>query len=133
MDIPVRNSRDVSLEIFRRSRVFVSGSRTIAADAENNIMIMDRISSPGTYSSNSDRCPENPCPPENEELGDKIVLMSTISTVGFIAGGAAVAGGVLWLVLQGSFDGEDEGGDASATTHVRLMVGGPYVGLEGTF
>lgn len=79
-----------------------------------------------------DRCPQNPCPPENESLGDEIETLSTISTVTFIVGGAAVAAGVLWLVLQGGGDSSTTD-DTVARPDVRLVVGGPYVGLEGTF
>lgn len=77
-----------------------------------------------------DRCADTPCPVENQSLEDDVVTMSWVSTVGFIAGGAAVAGGVLWLVLQGSFDAEDE---VATEPVVRVIVGGPFVGLEGTF
>ena len=47
-DSPDRNSRALSFEIFNLSRVFVSGSLTMAAEAENIIIMMDRISRPGT-------------------------------------------------------------------------------------
>jgi len=77
-----------------------------------------------------DRCPQNPCPPDNESLADSVNTLGTISTVGFIAGGAAIGAGVLWLLLQPSDPGE--GGDAPEAT-ATLLAGPGWLGVGGTF
>jgi len=75
-----------------------------------------------------DRCPPNPCPPENEALEDEAKVFATVSTVGFVLGGAAVAGGLAWW-LFGSSDGEDE----LSRSWLRPLVGPTSLGIGGTF
>ena len=68
-----------------------------------------------------DRCPQNPCPPENESLSDSVNTLGTVSTVGFIVGGAAVAAGALWLLLQPSGEQSDSE-QATAGRSVELLA-----------
>ena len=73
---------------------------------------------------------ENPCHPDNEFLADKVNTYGTVSTVGFVVGGAALGAGLLWLLLQPS--GETEEAVASQP-QLELQVGAGAVGVRGTF
>ncbi|MBW2456034.1 MAG: hypothetical protein JRI68_16065 [Deltaproteobacteria bacterium] len=75
-----------------------------------------------------DRCPTNPCPPENEALEDDATVFATVSTVGFVVGGAAVAGGLAWL-LFGSSDSDDE----LSRLRLQPVLGPTSWGIGGTF
>lgn len=78
-----------------------------------------------------DNCPQNPCPPENQSLIDSVNTLGTVSTVGFIVGGAAVAAGALWLLLQPSDEGQSE--EVAAGPELEVMVGAGALGVRGTF
>jgi hypothetical protein len=47
-----------------------------------------------------DRCPDNPCAPENAPLKEEATTLATVSTIGFVAGGLLAAGGGTWLVID---------------------------------
>lgn len=79
-------------------------------------------------------CPvRTACPPENEALEEDARLFGTVSTVGFVVGGAALAGGavLLWLRPGGS-SGADQAETAAAWT-VAPVVGPGVLGIRGTF
>lgn len=84
-----------------------------------------------------DACPSNPCPTENESLADDANLLATISTVSFIVGGVATAGGLAWLLvdLLGGESGDGSGADAAEEVGLaaRPLVGPGFVGVAGTF
>ncbi|MBW2455235.1 MAG: hypothetical protein JRI68_12025, partial [Deltaproteobacteria bacterium] len=77
-----------------------------------------------------DRCPQNPCPEDNESLADSVNTLGTVSTIGFVVGGAAIGAGVLWLLLQPSGPTEEA---ATAQPAVELLVGPTTLGVRGTF
>jgi hypothetical protein len=52
----------------------------------------------GRASDLRDACPTNPCAPENESLRDEGRTFATVSTIGLVAGGLSLAGGVTWWV-----------------------------------
>ncbi|MBW2535015.1 MAG: hypothetical protein JRI55_26220 [Deltaproteobacteria bacterium] len=69
-----------------------------------------------------DKCPNDQCPPEEEEEGDAVSTLGTISTVGFIvAGVGAVAGTILVLTIPG------DDSTASDDTAIRVGPGGVFV------
>jgi hypothetical protein len=45
-----------------------------------------------------DRCPTNPCAPENESLADEANALATASTTLFVVGGVTTAVGLGWLI-----------------------------------
>jgi hypothetical protein len=73
------------------------------------------------------RCPDDRCAPEDEEEGDAVSTLGTVSTVGFvIAGIGAVAGTVLLFTVPGDDDEEP-----SNEAQVRVGPGGVLV--QGSF
>ncbi len=79
-----------------------------------------------------DRCPTNPCPPDNQSLIDSVNTLGTVSTVGFVVGGAAAGAGLLWLLLQGGDDGS-EASEEAVGSKVDVMVGAGWFGVRTTF
>ncbi len=77
-----------------------------------------------------DRCPQNPCPEDNESLANSVNTLGTVSTIGFVVGGAAIGAGVLWLLLQPSGEPEEA---ATTSPEVELWVGPGSLGVRGTF
>lgn len=77
-----------------------------------------------------DRCPDNPCPEDNESLADSVNTLGTVSTIGFVVGGAAIGAGVLWLLLQPNGPTEEA---ATAQPAVEFLVGPTALGVRGTF
>ncbi|MBW2524378.1 MAG: PEGA domain-containing protein [Deltaproteobacteria bacterium] len=80
-------------------------------------------------------CPvRNQCPPDNESLEDDARLFGTVSTVGLVVGGAALAGGTVLLLLRPFGGGGDEPADSAAdTATVEPIVGPGTFGIRGTF
>lgn len=73
-----------------------------------------------------DKCPNDQCPPEEEEEGDAVRTLGTISTVGFVvAGVGAVAGTILLFTVGGA---EESAGELAK---VRAGPGGLL--LQGRF
>ena len=72
-----------------------------------------------------DACPSNPCPTENQGLADDANLLATLSTIGLVVGGLALAGGATWLVLDLT-SGEDGGETA-------LHLGPGSLTIDGRF
>jgi hypothetical protein len=71
-----------------------------------------------------DVCPDDrPCPTANEAIFDDAKTLATVSTVSFVVGGAALAGGVLWLVLQA-------GSSSDAGQSAALVVAPGGLGLR---
>jgi hypothetical protein len=83
----------------------------------------------------STNCPvRSACPPDNESLEDDARLFGTVSTVGFIVGGAALAGGAVLLWLRpGGGGGGDEPEPAAAGVTIEPLVGPGAFGIRGTF
>jgi hypothetical protein len=54
----------------------------------------------GKHGELEDNCPNNQCPPEQQDNLDSFETMGTISTVGFIAGGVFAAAGVALVVVS---------------------------------
>ncbi|MBI4702541.1 MAG: hypothetical protein HY744_15585 [Deltaproteobacteria bacterium] len=79
-----------------------------------------------------DRCPSNPCPPENEDLADSATALAHVSTVGFAVGIAAAGAGVLWWLFApgASPAGPDP---AAAGAAVRPWIGVGEAGLRASF
>jgi len=72
-------------------------------------------------------CPmKDMCPLLSQEKIDSANVMGWVSTVGFIAGGVAVAAGATMILLSG-------GGAPRKTTGVRPWIGPGSAGLSGTF
>jgi hypothetical protein len=84
-------------------------------------------------------CPDRVCSPAGREEIDSAETQATISTVGFAVGGAALAGGVILVIVGFTSDGGSASGEAKAAT-VRPMLStcdalgaGAVVGVEGGF
>jgi hypothetical protein len=72
--------------------------------------------------------PDGGCPTSQDSTLSSAKTLATISTIGFVVGGAGIATGVVLLVTQG----------ATTTTtarapRLRPIVGVGYAGLDGTF
>lgn len=84
-----------------------------------------------------DSCPQNPCPTEHEPLADDANLLATVSTVGFVVGGVAVAAGGAWLiwdwVIEPESDGEPMEEDRANRWELKPVVGPGYAGVTGRF
>ncbi|MBW2456300.1 MAG: hypothetical protein JRI68_17405 [Deltaproteobacteria bacterium] len=87
-----------------------------------------------------DTCPQNPCPTEHESLADDANTLATVSTVGFVVGGVAVAAGGAWLiwdlVIEPEADGEpmeDMEEEQAAGWELRPVFGPGYAGVTGRF
>jgi hypothetical protein len=81
-----------------------------------------------------DSCPNKRCPPSAQATADEAKTMGTISTIGFIVGGAAVAAGVTLLVWKPKFGGgggSQQGRAAAPSTALR--VGPSGAALVGRF
>ena len=78
-----------------------------------------------------EKCPDHRCSPADQATADQARTLGTVSTVGFIAGGALVAAGVVLLVIRPS------GGDPAAARsglRVTAATAGPGgITLRGTF
>jgi hypothetical protein len=70
------------------------------------------------------RCPANRCAPEQQREIDSTKTLGTVSTVGFAAGGAALAVGAVLLLLRG---GTAETGAAAA----QGPSIGPWIDVRG--
>jgi len=79
------------------------------------------------------RCPDRRCAPEDQVTADHARTLGTVSTVGFIAGGALAAAGVVLLVLRPS--GDEPAAAAAQGKGPRVTVGaGPgAILVRGTF
>jgi hypothetical protein len=75
-------------------------------------------------------CVGNDCPPQTYPDLNSAGTMATVSTVGFIVGGAGVALGIVGLVVGGRGSTSEGGG---AQTRVTPYVGLGGAGLRGTF
>ena len=80
----------------------------------------------GTASELRDACPSNPCPTENQSLADDANLLATLSTIGLVVGGLAMAGGATWLVLELT-GGDGDGGETA------LRLGPGFLAIDGHF
>jgi len=76
----------------------------------------------GKASDLKDKCPENPCPSENQPLADSSRTLGTVSTVAFIAGGLGIGTGLVLLFLK-------PGAKTTSSTGVR--VGPGWAALRG--
>ena len=72
-----------------------------------------------------DACPTNPCSPDNQGLADSANALGIASTVSFVVSGLAVAGGVVWLVLEPPGSGEEP---AAVNVEAGLSPGGVWLG-----
>ncbi|CAN5830651.1 hypothetical protein BH11MYX4_BH11MYX4_40250 [soil metagenome] len=83
----------------------------------------------GSKSSDLDKScrPDGGCPSSQDSTLSSAKTMATVSTIGFIVGGAGIAAGVILLVTQGTTT------TASRQRGVRPLVGLGYAGLDGTF
>ncbi|MCC6523955.1 MAG: hypothetical protein IT373_14950 [Polyangiaceae bacterium] len=54
----------------------------------------------GKASELKDLCPSSPCAPENESLATSARGLGHASTVSFVVGGLALAGGAVWMILD---------------------------------
>lgn len=74
-----------------------------------------------------ERCPDDRCAPEDEEEGEAVSTLGTVSTIGFVvAGVGAVAGTVLLLTIPNG--DEDASGEA-----LNVRAGPTGVIVSGTF
>ncbi len=71
----------------------------------------------GKHSDLTDACPNDACPPSEQDNLDAFHTFGTVSTVGFIVGGVLAAGGVVLLLTAPSDDGD------AAAGQTRLEVG----------
>ena len=74
--------------------------------------------------------PDGGCPRSQDSTLSSARTMATVSTIGFIVGGAGVAAGVILLVTQGTTSAAPR---ASRPRGVQPLVGLGYAGLDGTF
>ena len=73
-------------------------------------------------------CPGQSCPADRQSDIDSITTLSHTSTVGFVVGGAAVAGGLLlWLISGGEPEAAEHGAALSP------LIGPGLFGLKGAF
>jgi hypothetical protein len=80
----------------------------------------------------TDLCPsKTACYPEGKRLVDGAQSDALVSTIVFIAGGVAFAGGAVLFVLAPAFSGSEKKGDASTVTVVPVAAPG-YGGLAAT-
>jgi hypothetical protein len=71
--------------------------------------------------------PDGGCPSSQGETLRDAKTMATVSTIGFVVGGAGIAAGLILLVAQGATSSR------VATRGVRPIVGLGYAGLDGSF
>ncbi|MEP7119779.1 MAG: PEGA domain-containing protein [Byssovorax sp.] len=77
------------------------------------------------------QCAGNVCPPSSQASIDKSKLSGTISTAGFIAGGALVGAGIIALIATPSGDPKKESPKEGA--RVTPWIGLGSAGLSGSF
>jgi hypothetical protein len=77
------------------------------------------------------RCPANRCAPEQQGEIDSTKTLGVVSTVGFAAGGAAVAVGAVLLLLRGG--SAEAGGAAAQAPSITPWIGMRGAGLVGSF
>jgi hypothetical protein len=68
----------------------------------------------GKHSELEDNCPNNQCPPEQQDNLDSFETMGTVSTVGFIAGGVLAAAGIALVVVSYTVGGDAPSEPAAA-------------------
>ena len=73
-----------------------------------------------------ERCPALLCEPSDKPDHAAALRLSTISTIGFIAGGAGLAAGVTLLILR-------PGGGARPADQTGLLMGPTWIGYRGGF
>lgn len=73
-------------------------------------------------------CPNKVCPPDAQPEFDKAHQFATLSTVGFVVGGAGVAAGAVLLVLR-----KKTPANSATGAFVIPWVGPGTIGLAGTF
>lgn len=76
------------------------------------------------------QCTGNLCPPSAASAIDRSKLSGTISTAGFIAGGAGVGVGLIWLVAS---SGGSKKAPAKEGARVTPWIGLGEAGLRGSF
>lgn len=94
------------------------GTAGLAAGIVTRVMAFQKVSDV------KDRCVDGHCLLEDESEIDSANTLQTVSTICFIAGGAAVAAGVVLLVVAPG--GEDQ-------PAVSLRAGPTWVGVDGVF
>jgi len=81
-------------------------------------------------------CQDGRCPPDQAETLDLAKANGTVSTVGFVVGGAGVAAGIIFLITRSTGDDpapKDEPKEGATEVSVRPWIGPGQVGLVGTF
>lgn len=85
------------------------------------------------------------CPPEQKDTLDSFHRVTTVSTVGFVVGGAALAAGVVLILTSspkpraapaavGARPGrQTRAASAWAQPSIKPQLGAGYIGVEGTF
>jgi hypothetical protein len=76
-------------------------------------------------------CTSRVCPPTSKDAISSLKTTSTISTIGFIAGGVGLALGATLFIVGRPSSSEERG--ASASVSVRPYVGWSSAGLVGSF
>jgi hypothetical protein len=82
----------------------------------------------GKVSDLEQSCPSFRCPPEQQSDIDSAETLGTVSTIGFIVGGAGVAAGAVLLFWNPWHDSDQE-----AATALRPWLGPGSAGVNGTF
>jgi hypothetical protein len=90
----------------------------------------------GKHNSLESDCPNGKCAPNGQTTIDSFRSMATVSTVGFVVGAVAAAGGAT-LLLTAPRHAQTGGGPEAAPSktmgHVEPYVGFASVGVRGTF
>lgn len=73
-----------------------------------------------------DQCIDFRCPAELEDEADRSRALGTVSTVGFVVGGAAVAAGVVLTFVR-------PGGEDASEAQITPVLGPGWLGLRGRF
>lgn len=102
------------------------GAAAAAAGGVTGFMAMSKIDDIKT------RCrPDGHCLVSDQANADSAQLLKTISTIGFAAGGALLATGVVLLVVRPGGGKEAEGDEGTASAYIDIGVGS--IGIGGSF
>jgi hypothetical protein len=79
------------------------------------------------------RCPDNQCSPEDEEEGNAVSTLGTVSTVTLVLGGVGVVAGIVFVFVPLDGSSEPPSSEATASTMPELGIGPSGLHLRGRF